>query len=375
MGWREWLSLAAALLSLGIRAETLDASLGEQIVMIPKGSGLFSTQLQTTLYKPPGAGPFPLVVINHGKAPGNPHFQPRARYPYVARELLSRGFVVVIPMRAGFAGSGGGMVAEGCNSEAYGQDQADDVIAALDWLTKQAYVDARHIVVMGQSTGGLTTMAFATHAYPGVLGVVNFTGGVRQTNCPGWESRLARTFQAYGAAAKYPSLWFYGDNDSYWQPWLFHKMHEGYVAAGGQARLIAYGHYGSDSHAMFGSRDSTPIWLPPVEAFFVGLGLDISKKYSLPAPKPANPVPPKSGFAAVEDVAAVPGLSDKGKEAYQKYLTQPQPKAFAIGAHGGYGWQSGDDLAVDKALAACGKHSETCRLYAVDDDVVWSAAP
>ncbi|HKA42079.1 MAG TPA: hypothetical protein VKF40_08825 [Burkholderiales bacterium] len=53
------------------KAPQLRTDLNEQVVMLPvKGS--YSTELETTIFRPNGEGPFPLVVINHGKASGNP---------------------------------------------------------------------------------------------------------------------------------------------------------------------------------------------------------------------------------------------------------------------------------------------------------------
>ena len=76
-------------------AQELDASVNEQVVMIAKKGGLFSFELETTIYKPDGEGPFPLVVINHGKAFGDPRFQGRARHSNAARFFLQRGYVVL----------------------------------------------------------------------------------------------------------------------------------------------------------------------------------------------------------------------------------------------------------------------------------------
>jgi dienelactone hydrolase len=50
----------------------------EQTVRVPIKNLLFTVELETTLFPPPGPGPFPLVVINHGKASGNPKSQERA---------------------------------------------------------------------------------------------------------------------------------------------------------------------------------------------------------------------------------------------------------------------------------------------------------
>ena len=44
----------------------------EQVVMVPKVGGESTVDLETTIFRPAGDGPFPLVVINHGKSPGKP---------------------------------------------------------------------------------------------------------------------------------------------------------------------------------------------------------------------------------------------------------------------------------------------------------------
>ncbi len=58
-------------------AQELDASLNETVVNVPKKGAVFTVDLETTVYKPDGDGPFPLVVINHGKAYGDSRFQSR----------------------------------------------------------------------------------------------------------------------------------------------------------------------------------------------------------------------------------------------------------------------------------------------------------
>lgn len=244
----------------------------DEVVMIRKAGFLIDAELETTIFRPEGQGPFPLVVINHGKDPGNPRFQGRARFAVASRALVQRGFVVMLPMRQGFSKSSGGYVAGGCFIEGNGQGQADDVVAVLDYARTLPYVDGSRIIVMGQSHGGFTTLALGTRPYPGVLGLVNFAGGLRNDQCNGWESNLVDTFATYGAKAQYPSLWFYGDNDAYWPPSLYHRMYEAYnKASGGKADLVAYGTFGTDSHKMFGAQEGLAIWINRFDAFYLSL--------------------------------------------------------------------------------------------------------
>ena len=59
--------------ALGAAAQpaALDASLNETVQMVPKKAGLFTIELETTLYKPDGDGPFPIAIINHGRVIAN----------------------------------------------------------------------------------------------------------------------------------------------------------------------------------------------------------------------------------------------------------------------------------------------------------------
>lgn len=373
-------SVAGGLLGLGLLAGLataqevlLDAALNEQVLQIPK-PGLFTLQLETTLYKPPGAGPFPLVVINHGKSLGNTRFQNRYRPALAARFFLQRGYAVVVPMRQGFSKSEGNYINPGCNVESNGRVQAEDVKAVLDYATAQPWVNKHQILVLGQSHGGWTTLALGTLNYPGVRGLVNFAGGLRPENCPGWESNLGRSAGAYGKETRQPSLWFYGDNDSYFAPYTFRAMFGNYVAAGAPAELVAFGQFGSDAHAMFGSRQGVGIWQPRVLTFMQTLGLSTDVVLPQFAPPPPLPIPPASNFAALTELDKLPHVSDKGREGYKNYLNKQFPRAFAISASGAWGWAEMGDDPLKRALDNCNKYAKStpCRLYAVDDQVVWN---
>ena len=269
-------SLAAALLLAAgaafAQAPETDSALHESVQSIRK-PGMFAIELETTVYKPEGDGPFPVVVINHGKASGDPRFQPRYRPAVAARYFLQRGYAVVVPMRQGFSASGGSYIGGGCNVESNGRVQAEDVKAVFDYLVAQPWVDRERMLVVGQSHGGWTTLAFGPQNYPGVKGLVNFAGGLRQENCRNWKDALAGAAASYARGTRSPSLWFYGDNDSYFDPPTFHAMFDQYTAAGGQARLVAYGKFGADSHTLFGARAGAAIWQPELTAFLAAIGL------------------------------------------------------------------------------------------------------
>jgi hypothetical protein len=98
---------------------------------------------------------------------------------------------------------------------------------------------------------------------------------------------------------------------------------------------------------------------------------------------PAAPVVPliATGFANINDIDAIPYLSDKGRQAYREYLGRPTPKAFALSPSGN--WFSAWTLVpgeagmptdpVERAVVACNRTSSTpCKLYAVNGAVVWT---
>lgn len=357
----------------GVWAQDVVPALREQVLMIAKKGGLFTLALETTVYRPPGDGPFPVVVINHGKALGEPRYQGRYRPTGVARYFLARGYAVVVPMRQGFSKSEGSYIGGGCNVESNGYVQAEDVRAVLDEVVAQPWAEKDRILVMGQSHGGWTTLAFGTFDYPGVRGLVNFAGGLRQDQCAGWQAALARAAAPYGRSTRVPSIWFYGDNDSYFAPTTFRPVYESYVAAGGKAELVAFGEFGGDAHAMFGSKAGEAIWQPRVQAFMQAIGLPTDVKFGDLASIRTVPIPERTHFAGLHDVEAVPFLKASGREGYRNFLTKTVPRAFAISPSGAWGWAEMGDDPLARALANCNRNAkdQVCRLYAVNEDVVW----
>ena len=357
------------------QAPALNAALNESVIMISK-RGVFTLELETTLYKPDGEGPFPVAVVNHGKAPGDTRFQGRYRPSLAARYFLQRGYAVVVPMRQGFSKSNGSYIGGGCNVESNGRVQADDVKAALDYVGAQPWADKTNIVVVGQSHGGWTTLAFGAQNYPGVKALVNFAGGLRQPDCIAWENNLANGAAAYAKDTQLKSLWFYGDNDSFFNTATYRAMFDKYKAAGGQAKLVAFGVFGTDAHSLFGSALGAPIWQPEMTRFLAASSLP-----SEPIPAFAKfgrvvafELPPSSGFADLADAGKLPYVRETGRAGYAVYLSKPMPRAFAIAPSGVWSWADGGDDPMARALDNCNKNIRSegkCSLYSVNDAVVW----
>jgi dienelactone hydrolase len=347
----------------------LDYRINEHIVLIPAGRN-HQARLETTVFQPNGPGPFPLIIINHGKDPGHPNLQPRDRFYHMAHAFVARGYAVMVPMRQGFANSTGRYRDRGCDMTANGYIQAEDIMDTLSYAREQKWIDADRIVIAGQSYGGLATMALGTRELPGVRGLINFAGGLRDdsNNC-GWRSSLVSAFAEYGSQNKVPSLWMYGQNDSLFGPELVARMHDAFEQAGGKAQLVEYAPFKRDSHGMLASRDGEKVWLGDTMRFLEQVGMPTEVVYKVPEP----PMPQPTNFAKVEDVEAVPFLSENGKRAYAEYLTKMTPRAFAVSASGAWCWAEEGEDPDARALATCSaKSDKPCRLYSVDEHVVWN---
>lgn len=362
------LALCAWGWSAAVRAQEppLSLALHEEVRMIPSIQP--GAPLETTLYKPNGNGPFPVVIMNHGKNRGNPALQKRARYLVIAREFIERGYAVVMPMRRGFSASGGQYFSGGCDIRTNIVAQADDIQATLDYVLKQTWADRERIVVMGQSHGGLSTMAFAARKPAQVKAVVNFAGGLRKdTQCP-WRKELVELFDEYGKTATIPSVWFYGANDSYFDPALARAMASAYASHGADTELVAYGAFKQDSHGMSSSPDGLPIWWPKTEALLQRVGLPTKRLFIATD----NGELPITRLARNDDTTAVPYLKPSGQVSFAKLLQAPVPRAFAISPSGAWGWATGGTNAIERAINNCQTRSSTpCQLYLVNQAMVW----
>lgn len=366
-----WAAVEACLPFRSAQAEELDAQLNERILSVPVGTWP-QEKLQVTFFKPEGKGPFPLAVLNHGKEKGFPKDAQRYRSAYAARYFLSRGYAVILPMLRGFAGSSGTPFIRNCEAEQEGLEQAADIAQVIRYMGTQSDVDARidtsRVLVFGQSLGGWNTLAVGTLDIPGVKGLVNFSGGRNAPNCPGWQRDLAVVATHYGEHTHVPSLWFYGDNDALFPVPVWRGMYDGYSGAGAKVELVAYGNFMKDSHNFLGSVEALPMWTPKVDAFLARIGLpaqNIHPEY-LPAPYPAA-----TGFADIDDAAALPLVGDNGRRDYQAFLTRDMPRVFGIASTGTVVAANGGYDPMARALALCAKNGLRCQIYAVDDKVVW----
>lgn len=123
------------------------------------------------LFVPPGEGPFPLMVCNHGS--GIEQGTLDVSRPGTAALLMSWGIASFLPHRHGYGNSPGPAWREEASAphgtaeydsqvSARLDRESNDVLAALDHAAGLLGVRADHIGVMGSSFGGITTLLAAS---------------------------------------------------------------------------------------------------------------------------------------------------------------------------------------------------------------------
>jgi dipeptidyl aminopeptidase/acylaminoacyl peptidase len=115
-------------------------------------------QIPAWVYKPPGKGPFPVIVSIHG----GPEGQTRPRFSSIYQMWIDKlGVAVVLPNVRGSSGYGKSYLLLDNNFKR--EDTVRDIGALLDWVGTQPDLDADRIGVIGGSYGGYMTLATSFH--------------------------------------------------------------------------------------------------------------------------------------------------------------------------------------------------------------------
>jgi dienelactone hydrolase len=267
-------------------AQNLDATLREEVVSIPLPPGSGVAALVATSYRPQGDGPFPLIVLSHGSPTNAAERGKMGRYRVLSRirEFTRRGFAVIVPMRRGY-GDTGGPWAETffrCSAPDYyaaGVQAAVDLVATVDYARNLAYVDRERIILVGQSAGGFASIAAASQGPPGVIAVVNLSGGRggQPDTRPGEPcdaDGMTRTIARFAQTIRVPVLWHYAENDRFFAPEHVRAWFRAFEAAGARGVLVMQPPFGNDGHSMFAAAAGLPIWTAAFDGFVRPLGFD-----------------------------------------------------------------------------------------------------
>jgi carboxymethylenebutenolidase len=189
-----------------------------EIVTFPSGN----LALKGVVFKPEGAGPFPAVVYNHGSAAG---MLSKQAFDALGPIFVRHGWVFFGPYRRGQglsaqagpyigdeidrAKRAGGMPAGAATMvRLLATDHLDDQLAALTWLRKQAFVNARRVAVAGNSFGGVESVFGAERA--DYCAAVDSAGGAESWDlAPQLQTAMIRAVQG----AKMPIFFLQAEND------------------------------------------------------------------------------------------------------------------------------------------------------------------
>jgi dienelactone hydrolase len=253
------------------------------------------TGVVTHIYKPnsPSVTAFPLVIFSHGRAYNPNPLDPSAiSVPViadVANWWLQKGFALVAPLRPGY-GETGGLDRENqfvywqgnsCVTEPKSLNPLYDraarkarevVLAALTWAQMQPWVKRDRIMLVGQSVGGMTTIATAAINPEGVIAGINFAGGMggNPTASPRKScqpEQLTIIYGQYGKTTRVPTLWLYAENDLFWGPDVPKQWFEAFKTGGSDATFVQTPPVPGQVNGHFLINTGGQLWKPNVDAF------------------------------------------------------------------------------------------------------------
>ncbi|TAK83441.1 MAG: hypothetical protein EPO20_17470 [Betaproteobacteria bacterium] len=247
--------------------------------------------LATKIVRPRGPGPFGAIVLNHG-VPVSAQARSRESPELLlttAAILARRGYAVVMPLRRGF-GATGGVFAEdagSCAAPDYAAGEAaaaDDIMVAYDFARRLPYVDAKRMILAGQSAGAVASLyAAATREPKGVLAVLAFApgmGGDPQRH-PGEACAavaLGELFTQLGAEVKVPVLFHYAANDLFFNAATSRGWFERFRRGGARAEYVLQPAFGANGHYVFTDGAGARYWLPALDRFLRANGVAFTSK-------------------------------------------------------------------------------------------------
>jgi carboxymethylenebutenolidase len=181
-----------------------------------------SQVLHGVIYMPPGHGPFPAILFNHGSAPG---MLSKDAFDALGPVFAGQGWVFFGPYRRGqglstsagpYIGdqiaaakkSGGMSAGAAAMVRLLGTDHLNDQLSALAWLKKQSFVQPGRIAVAGNSFGGVEAVLWAERG--GYCAAIDSAGGAQSWSmAPGLQAVMLRAVRN----SRTPIFFFQAAND------------------------------------------------------------------------------------------------------------------------------------------------------------------
>jgi dienelactone hydrolase len=218
------------------------------------------TPAHALLFRPPGAGPFPLALIAHASTQNvlRRAQMPQPEYRALAAWLVGRGFAVLVPERLGHGATGGRYLEDqgGCDEANYaraGRATADSIATALGYMRGQSFVRQDGTVILGHSAGAWGALALAGENPPGVAAIIALGPG-RGGHANDFPNQVCAPHTLISAAAEFgkgsrvPVTWLVAANDSYFSPELSRQLADAFRGGGGTVDFHVLAASGSEGH-------------------------------------------------------------------------------------------------------------------------------
>jgi dienelactone hydrolase len=242
------------------------------------------------LFRPPGDGPFRLVVIAHASTQNVIYRaqMPQPDYRSLASLLVARGFAVLVPERPGHGATGGSYLEDqrGCDEADYarsGHATRDAIAAAFNYLRGQPFIRRDGAVVIGHSAGGWGALALANADPSEVSSIIVFAPG-RGGHANGFPNQvcaphtLLAAANEFGHGARVPVTWLVSANDSYFSPDFSRKLADAFRAGGGKIDFRILPAYDGEGHWMAETENGVKLATPELDRRLNGLPPARSKK-------------------------------------------------------------------------------------------------
>jgi dienelactone hydrolase len=218
------------------------------------------TAARAVLFRPPGAGPFPLAAIAHASTQNvlRRAQMPQPEYRALAAWLVARGFAVLVAERPGHGATGGKYLEDqgGCDEADYarsGRVTADEIAAAAGFMRKQSFIRPEGMIVIGHSAGAWGALALAGEDPKEIAAIVAFAPG-RGGHANDLPNRVCapHTLMAaaseFGKTARVKVTWLVAANDSYFSPAFSRQLVDAFRGAGGKADFHVLPAHGGEGH-------------------------------------------------------------------------------------------------------------------------------
>lgn len=262
-----------------------------EIVIVPAHADGRAWNVHVQIFKPEGQGPFPLIIFSHGRSAKSLE-RKELKSPVLRGHVeywMQKGFAVLAPIRPGYGETGGDDIENsGIKITASGEcrgtpdfgrvakNAADSVSDVINWAKHQPWSNKERILLVGQSVGGLATVALGARNIPSVVGYINFSGGAGENpefdpahSC--FPAALEDVYRQLGKTTHRPNLWLYARNDQYWGADAPVEWHKAFAGAGGTGQFIQTDDVpDEDGHKLLAKGGK--LWSVHVDAFVKSLG-------------------------------------------------------------------------------------------------------